>query len=386
MGTVAVISEAPILLHELHVNLWILPGLGRQVRFLDVGFRFEVQHGEFKTFDLAIPGSGKRKPADLSQKITSESGSLIFGVPINRDTEGKISPAKPLDPDYISATLAELSEFTSMKTEAGASLWQCHLARPWSPQDGCGYCRARFYVPDAGRMWTHPGMSPLDGRSLFDIRILDVRDNATTAITVNIRNGGTPVQGAVNAHLIVPEEFEILSTAENHKYVRLLEAEAWRPYLGRKASLPMTRPKMLAVSWEKRGNGNYSAADVTRPARFACMLRKHTMTLALGRLLAAIGVAALATWFFIGADVFREGAHIDVIGWLHDMLPLKVRNVPGVGGTVEDLVELVASVPVLGTAAGVLLLWRWSTARHLLGRMRSSIERWLVQAEPHGEY
>ena len=148
----------------------------------------------------------------------------------------------------------------------------------------------------------------------------------------------------------------------------------------------MTRPKMLAVSWEKRGDGNDPAADVTRPARFACMLRKHTMTLALGRLLAAIGVAALATWFFIGGDVFREGAYVDVIGWLHDMLPLKFWNVPDIGGPVEDLVELVASVPVLGTAAGVLLLWRWSTARHLLGRMRSFIERWLVQAEPHGEY
>lgn len=389
MGTVAVISEVPIQLHQLHVNLWILPGLARQVRFLDIGLRFEVQDGEFASFDLAIPGSGKRKPADLSQLITSESGSLIFGMPINRAVTGEISPATELNPDDISATIVELSEFVSMRTEdleAGASLWRCHLAKPWKSTDGHGYCRARFFVPDPGRMWTHPGMSPFDGRSLFDVRILDVRDNATSATAADVRYRGTAVRSAVNIHLIVPDEFEILDTAENHKYIRLLETEAWQPYLGRNANLPMTRPKMLAVSWEKQGDDGRPAAEVTRPARFACMLRKHTITLALGRLLAAIAVAALVTWFLIGSDPFRGGPAADVIGWLHDKVPVKVLGLPGGDGTVAELLEVVLSIPVLGIVAGVAVLAKWSGARHRLGQARNRLEAQLVEARPHGKY
>ena len=338
MGTLALIPQVPILLHQLHVNLWILPGLGRQVRFLDVGFRFEVPSGQLETIDLAIPGSGKQKPADLYKQITTESGSLIFGVPIERDAQGKISPTKELNPDYITATLVELTEFTPQRTDdlkAGVSLWRCSLAQPWTSGDGCGYCRVRFFVPDPGRMWTHPGMSPLDGRSLFDVRILDDRENAMSAIASTIRSRGADVKEAVNTQLIVPDEFEILDTAENHKHVRLLETEAWWPYLGRRANLPLTRPKMLVVAWEKRGGDNHPAAEVTRPARFACMLRKHTMTLALGRLLAAMAVAALVTWFLIGSDVFRGGAADDVIGWLNGTVPLKVSGVPGVDGVLR---------------------------------------------------
>lgn len=389
MGTVAVISEVPVQLHQLHVNLWILPGLARQVRFLDIGFRFDVQDGEFEFYDLAIPGSGKRKPADLSQLITPESGSLIFGMPINRDATGKISPATNLNPDNISATLVELSEFESMRTEdleAGASLWRCHLARPWKSTDGHGYCRARFFVPDPGRMWTHPGVSPLDGRSLFDVRILDVRENATSATAADIRNRGKDIRSAVNTHLIVPDEFEILDTAENHKYIRLLETEAWQPYLGRNANLPMTRPKMLAVSWEKQADDDHPAAEVTRPARFACMLRKHTITLALGRLLAAIAVAALVTWFLIGSDPFRGGPAADVIGWLNDTVPARVSGLPGVDGTMEELLEVVLSIPVLGMVAGVAALARWPKARHHLEEARNGLEALLVQAKPHGKY
>ena len=393
MGTVAVISNVPIQLHELHVNLWILPGLARQVRFLDVGFRFEVQDREFEAFELAIPGSGERKPVDLSQLITPESGSLIFGMPINRDaTTGKISPAKQLNPDYISATLVELSEFESQKADelgAGVSLWQCRLARPWKSADGPGYCRARFFVPDPGRMWTHPGVSPLDGRSLFDVRILDDRENATSAIAVDIRNRGIKVQGAVNTHLIVPEDFEILNAAENHKYVRLLETEAWRHYLGRRASLPMTRPKMLAVAWEKRGDQNQPAAEVTRPARFACMLRKHTMTLTLGRLLAAIAVAGLVTWFLTGSDTFRGGSLDDVIRWFNDFVPAKTLSLPDVDGTAVDLLEVVLTIPVLGVVAVVAAMAKSSKARRLLGflgKVRSGLEACLVRAESHGKY
>ncbi len=389
MGTVAVISEVPILLHQLHVNLWILPGLGRQVRFLDVGFRFEVQDGELESFDVAIPGSGENKPADLSQLITPESGSLIFGVPINRDAQGQISPAKVLKPDYISASLVEISRFESKKSEDledGVGLWQCTLANKRTSADGPGYCRARFFVPDPGRMWTHPGVSPLDGRSLFDVRVLDVRENATSAIAVDVRNVGVEVHGAVNTHLIVPEEFEILDTAENHKYVRLLETEAWRPYLGRRANLPMTRPKMLAVSWEKRGDGKRPAAEVTRPARFACMLRKHTMTLALGRLLAAIGVAALVIWFLTGSDAFSGGLDEDVINWLNETMPGKATGLPGVDGTLEELVEVILSIPIVGTAAALTLLARWPRMRQLVARARSELESWLVRAEAHGTY
>lgn len=389
MGTIAVIPEGEIQLLQLHVNLWILPGLGRQVRFLDVGFRFEVQCDQLETFDLAIPGSGKKKPADLHEYITSESGSLIFGVPIECDTQGRISPTQKLSPDYISATLVQLSEFTPQRTEdlnAGVSLWRCRLAKPWTSDDGPGYCRVRFFVPDPGRMWTHPGVSPLDGRSLFDLRILDVRENIRLEIAPDIRMSGVEVTEAVNTHLIVPEEFEILDTAENHKYVRLLETEAWRQYLGRKAHLPLTSPKMLAVSWEKRGNVNDPAAEVTQPARFACMLRKHTLTLAFSRLLAAIIVAALVTWFLIGSDMFRGGPADDMIDWLNDKVPAKVPGLPRVEGSVEKLLQVVLSIPFAGLVVGVAVLARWPWARRQLGLMRSGLEAFLVGAESHGRY
>ena len=193
MGTIAVIPKGKIRLHQLHVNLWILPGLGRQVRFLDVGFRFKVRGGVLKTFDIAIPGSGNRKPVDLSEHITIESGSLIFGVPIERTARGEISPATNLSPDHISAKLVRLTEFTAQRTDdlkAGVSLWRCRLAKPWKKRDGFGYCRVRFFVPDPGRMWTRPGLSPLDGRSLLDVRILDVRENIRSAIATDIWTRG----------------------------------------------------------------------------------------------------------------------------------------------------------------------------------------------------
>ena len=391
MGTVAVIPETPILLHQMHVNLWILPGIGRQVRFLDIGFRFKVEEGkgEFQAFKAAIPGSGMRQPRDLSQKITEETGSLIFGMPIDRDSAGKISPATDLEPDYVSSTLVELSKFETVKNEvleAGFGFWRCELAKPWTSADDFGYCRVRFVVPNPGRMWTRPGMSPLDGRSLFDLRILDVRESATSAIDVDIRNGGTEVREAVHAHLIVPDSFEVLDTSENHKYLRLLEAEAWQDYLGRRASLLPTRPKMVAVSWEKRGGSDQPAAEVTRPARFACLLRKQTVALTLGRLLTAIVVAMGVVWFLTDAELFEGGAVGDTIRWLNDVVPAKLSGVPGIDGTLEDLLEVVASLPVGGPLVGVAVLAIWPRTRRFLGWMRTRLEALFVTAKPHGSY
>ncbi|WP_419865081.1 hypothetical protein [Candidatus Poriferisodalis sp.] len=383
------------------MNLWILPGLGREVRFLDVGFRFEVlggveaPGGVVEFLDLAIPGSGLRKPADLSQWITSESGSLIFGMPIVRGPMDQISPVQTIVPDHVSATLVELSEFEPMMTEdlkAGVSLWRCHLAEPWNSAAGIGYCRIRFFVLDPGRMWTRPGVSPVDGRSFFDIRVLDVREYATSPVAPRIRKFGTAVLETVNTHLILPEEFEVLDAAENHKYVRLLETAAWRAYLGRRANLPIRRPKMLAVSWETQGSGGRPAADLTRPARFACMLRKHSVTLALARLLVAVIVAGLMVWFFVGSDAFRGGTANDVIGWWNEEVRAEDSSLPVADGISEDLLDFLLPVTAVGTLAGVVALVRWSNARQLVGRMkligriRSGVEAWLVNADDHGRY
>ena len=197
---------------------------------------------------------------------------------------------------------------------------------------------------------------------------------------------GQRVRKAVNTHLIVPEEFEVLDTAENHKYVRLLETQVWRPYLGRKAHLPLRRPKMMAVSWEKQRADRYPAASVSRPARFACMLRKHTMALALGRLLAAIAVAGLVTLFLVGSEILRGGPAEDVIGWLNNNVPAKVPGLPRVGGILEDLLQVVLSIPFAGLVIGTAALAKWPWARRQLGRMRNGLEAFLVDAEPHGRY
>ena len=403
MGTVAVIANDSILLCQLHVNLWILPGLGRQVRFLDVGLRFKVakESAPFETFDLVIPGSGNPKPVDLFEQTKGDSSSLIFGVPINHEANGKISPANELEPDHISATVVALSEFTSQRADdlkGGASLWRCRLARQWTSADGFGYCRARFFLPHPGRMWTRQGLSPLDGRSLFDLRILDDRENTITKIAADIAERGTSVQRSVNTHLIIPEEYEILGTGENHKYIRLLETEVWRSYLGRKVGLLMTRPKMLAVSWEKRGSDEHPAAEVTRPARFACILRKHTMSLAFGRLLAAIVAAIPVIWLFIGSNVFRDGTYGAVISWLNDMASLENSNYPLLSGPLDSLLDAVVSVPVLGPLTFALVLALWFLMRQflrrkkrpervrMLQRIRSSLERRLVGAAEHGKY
>jgi hypothetical protein len=264
MSTFALVSstaDSDLLVQNVHINLFILPGLlGRYRMLVEIGVHFacatdDGKAHELEGFELDLPFiQPDRSPfEDVSARLTDATNlRMIFGK--CKEDDGLITWSTGVKDDGSPVeTTAKLvpvrrddgTKCLNKDPAASRSFWHFKVNQKINKTQGL-YIRLRFPIAHQ-RIWRwHRGIFGRNG-AFFDLRFQNVR---------SVDPGIVPIEklseiGGCNVHVVVPQWMESASLSPTAKYTRLLEGRVWEPYLGCKTDF--WRREMFAVyAWEER--------------------------------------------------------------------------------------------------------------------------------------
>lgn len=230
---------------KLDINLWVLPGLlSQEVLLCDIGVRLQlvgqVDSATPLIFDLSLPFyTYPDGLTDLIPHIRDQPTlfNLIFGETgsspqpdgdswVYNDGDGVVL-LQSLDLDDCSQRLiAEKSVF---------SLWRISVGRAIVPENSVVYMRFRFRIRKGGLTWSWQKGERRRSHAICDLRVNELRDKPQLDKSPDFANRTMPI-ARVNCFTVVPARHKAGRISPAPKYVRILEGEAWAPYLLRRLS------------------------------------------------------------------------------------------------------------------------------------------------------
>jgi hypothetical protein len=321
---------------ELHVNLWVLPGLlGRHVVFLDVGMHLQAsEEAPLTDVTLLIPGRTVNQVTDLGNALTHPHvAQLIFGERV--DVRGGDLHFKKVDVRGGDVRFSEgeaipiwhISMAGTRKDDArsGAtfSRWNVQFANPLRDK---AYLRLRFQIHPRCHMLLIRGFGMLASRILVDFRVSDLRMSAVVPDGAIYQQALLPI-GKLYCYIVLPTRFDTPGDSPSVRYIRIFEGTVWEPYLGRATYL--LRPGKLTVyCWL-----HDDTVTINRPFRAFIDVKRDTRVLALYDLL-QMALTVLCTILIINpslilhSQVFgRAGQLLSTFGTLH--LTLSISSIFG---------------------------------------------------------
>lgn len=255
---------------ELHINLWVLPGLlGRHVVYLDVGIHLRADpETPLESFGIVLPAGTTNEVTDLAEVFRhKDAAQLIFGERVDVMAEqlqfvgGENVPILHIS---SSSTCKD-----SRRSSPRFSRWDVRLASPLSTK---GYIRLRFRVRTRGHMLLMRGYGMLASRILADLRVTDPRESAT------VPDGSLYEQTLVTietlyCYVMLPTRFHSPSASPEMHYIRILEGSTWEPYLGR-ATYLLRQGKLTVYCWY-----HLEPVTIDRPFRAFLDVKRDTRIL-----------------------------------------------------------------------------------------------------------
>lgn len=264
-------------IRRCHINLWSLSSLipGRRLFYFDVGLELVAGAGPITEVELLLPFRVEEGPwkgrarndktaQDLYDMIsTSPAAELVFGGPVR--IEQKDSGTSLRIGDYPALLqLARVNSAGVHQVDTGdqredSSHYTVPLSTPIPPQQA-RYVRMRWRVFGSGPLWSWKRSR---GGAMFDFRVYDVRESRFAESEKPLRERMIPID-EINVFLIAPAKYQVTTTSPQSKYLRLLEAGAWRQYLRGTAYLWL-RGAMVVYYWRHKPDSATAQPVVIRP-------------------------------------------------------------------------------------------------------------------------
>lgn len=239
---------------DLHLNLWSLAAFGGRRRsfVLDVGVRIQASEKPVTHVSIGIP-FGTEEFECLHSKLTeSETASLIF----NTDATANQSS---IELDGENLAIYQVAQAGSSRQKAYSdnffSLWDFELAKPIGSRS-IGYFRVRFPITTTGKAWQWQKQRLFRSGATVDIRVSDGRSAKGIRDGAQLLHRVRPIE-RIAAFVMVPAWMHGRTISPSPHYIRLLEGNLWRSYLGRNPEW-RTRSRLIVYYWKNKKPG---AAD-----------------------------------------------------------------------------------------------------------------------------
>jgi hypothetical protein len=253
-------------IRRCHVNVWSLSSLlpGRRLLYFDVGLELVAGAEQVSEVELMLPfrveeghwPGGARTAQDLYATITNRDvAELVFGGPVDFDQHGDDTflgigdYEEPLKLARVRPSGIKRNEDEIQRSDS--SVYKVPLDVP-IPAAESRYVRLRWRVFGAAPLWS---WKRLNGGARFDFRVCDVRESRFADADHHLRQRMIPID-EINVFLIAPAKYQIATTSPEAKYLRILEAGAWRDYLSGAAYLTL-RSEMLVYYWREKPAGRH---------------------------------------------------------------------------------------------------------------------------------
>jgi hypothetical protein len=293
-----------------HLNLWVLPSLLGHCFQFDVGICIRANEDGLTGFLLALPFTvAKDGIEDLHDLVLSpEIAQLIFGEPVVVKGETiSYGTVKDLKVGRIFAQKCSEVPVWSNRTKH-CSVWKIDLASVLNREDE-QYVRLRFHVEGLGRRWTPKRSLLANNGAVMDFRVADIREAQEGMDWAALQDRIVGIE-ALYAFTIAPVSLQFRSASPDLRYMRLLEGDAWEPYIRRRTGLIGSR-QLLIFYWKATG------VSVEKPFRGFLDLSREFGVFSWANHLRTGIVAVLS---FIAAFYLRKGyLAVDpqfVSGWL----------------------------------------------------------------------
>jgi hypothetical protein len=313
------------------VNLWLLQG--RVAHFMcDVGLQLTAGI-EFDRFQLLLPFDTSEPPEDLFTRLQEpDTSTLVFGEKVaihgdNRELTLQFTtrvPSEELDVRRIQSAQCERRAGTSRDF----SVWTIRLFEAL-PAGQTAYYRFRFSAPSLGRIWTWKSTWPgVKNGAMIDFRVNDTRDLVGEVGQLGFERYLMPIPD-LYLFVISPWGWQVRTVSPGLTYSRVLEGQAWIPYLGYR----------LGRQRKQRALVHYWRWPPNKTERIASELMTYRAFLDLSR------DPSVLPW-------------VNHLRWLAMMIGL-AGGVAAVYAAVRNAAALVGlGAAVLGSALGVsLILW-----------------------------
>jgi hypothetical protein len=261
-------AEAISGIRRCHINLWSLTSVipGRRLFYFDVGLELIAGTEPVTSFEMLLPfqveeGRWKgRASTDIAAQdlydtmSTRPAAELVFGGPVRLEDDHGVTTlgigdyASPLRLARLNA--GGIRRVESADQREDSSHYTVPLEMP-VPAGEARYIRMRWRVFGAGPLWTWKRAT---GGALFDFRVYDVRESRFAESERPLRARMIPID-EINVFLIAPAKYQVATTSPQWKYLRVLEADAWRHYL-RGAAYLWLRGAMVVYHWRHKNETN----------------------------------------------------------------------------------------------------------------------------------
>ncbi len=237
--------EVPI----CHLNLWVLPGLIGLCFQFDAGIHLRANEDGLTSFLLALPFSvAKDGIEDLHDLLLNrETAQLIFGEPVVvKGATVSYGTVKDLKVGRVLAQKSSEVPVWSNRTKH-CSVWKIDLASVLN----CGeeqYVRLRFHIEGLGRRWMRKRSLMADNGAVMDFRVADIREAQEGMDWAGLQDRIVGI-GTLYAFVIAPVSLQLRSVSPDLKYVRLLEGDAWEPYIRRRTGIVRSH-QLLIFYWK----------------------------------------------------------------------------------------------------------------------------------------
>ncbi len=246
---------------EFHINLWFF---GQESIYLDVGLWFEIELRTFLdnnvSFDLITPFLVDDEIKDLHEKMCNDSILRLLHNEEFKTSTGGIAPDLIHHLSFTDSGRGSFLILKSVLTKINESVIKIDLIKEGideqklqnynfiGEQDKIGvYTRFRYQVKSSNDSNLNLSSVVLHEKMLVDLRINDIRSDATPNPTAQIVN-----VNKMMFFVILPISYEITEGTQFRKYVRILEAK-WKEYIEFNVE-----DKFLVHYWRRDDIGNDS--------------------------------------------------------------------------------------------------------------------------------
>jgi hypothetical protein len=296
---------------EVHINLWVLPGLlGRHVVYFDIGIHLCADPAvPLESFCVVLPAATTDEVTDLADVFKNkDAAQLIFGERVDVMAEQlKFIDGESVPILRISSSLTCRD---NKKSSPSFSRWDIRLARPLTTK---GYVRLRFRIRTRGHMLLMRGYGMLASRILADLRVSDPRESATVPDGALYEEALVTI-GKLYCYVMLPARFHSPSASPEMHYIRILEGSTWEPYLGR-ATYLLRQGKLTVYCW-------YHLEPITmnRPFRAFIDVKRDTRVLLPYSFLLTIVATVLTVLLLLDPSLVEHSRMAGVLEFVNQAL------------------------------------------------------------------
>jgi hypothetical protein len=127
------------------------------------------------------------------------------------------------------------------------SVWKIDLASVLNRGEE-QYVRLRFHIEGLGRRWMRKRSLLADNGAVMDFRVSDIREAQEAMDWAGLQDRIAGI-GTLCAFVITPVSLQLRSVSPDLKYVRLLEGDAWEPYIRRRTGIIRSH-QLLIFYWK----------------------------------------------------------------------------------------------------------------------------------------